>query len=103
MSEISNDDYELTVYEEFADDIRKRFRPYEIDAMIRIYRWTKSEKNRYFFTHILKRIQNYKKAIKKLRSEALIQVVKGNDPYKISQDGMLVGGLMLQLKEMKLL
>ncbi len=46
MSNNEYESYELEIYREIADDIREEFNPNEIDVMIRIYRWTKSERNR---------------------------------------------------------
>ena len=86
------------IYEEIASDIAKEFKDHEIETMIKIYRWTKAEHNSYFFIHVLKRIYNYKKAIKKLRTKYLIFLVRGSGPYRITQDGMRVGRLMLELR-----
>ncbi|KKM69781.1 hypothetical protein LCGC14_1447340 [marine sediment metagenome] len=99
----ASDDYEeweLETYLEIAKVINKQFKPHEIDVMVRIYRWTKSERNRFFFTPICKRIHNYKNAFKKLRSRRLIRVIRGNDPHKVTKDGIRVGRLMILCREL---
>ena len=103
MSEYKQHNYALTIYEDIAIDINRRFRRNEIDVMMKIYRWTKSERNSYFFLHILKRIQNYKSAIKRLRSNGLIRVIRGKEPLRITKDGIRAGILMIQLEELDLL
>jgi len=97
------EDWEIEVYQEAANDIKEKFKPYEIDVMIKIYRWTKSERNGYFFSNVCKREYNYKKGLKKLRTKYLIRLVKGNDPHKITKDGIRMGYLMLLCKDLGLL
>lgn len=103
MTNLEYEDWELDVYREIAKDIKKQFRSHEINVLIKIYRWTKSERNRYFFSHICKREPNYKNALKYLRSHALIQLVRSKDPHKITKDGIRAGGLMLLCKDLGLL
>ncbi len=94
------DNNEIQIYKDIVEDIKKQFKPYEVEVLIKIYRWTKSERNRYFFLQILKRLPFYKKAVKKLRNLYLIELVKSNDPHRITQDGMRTGGLLLQLRNL---
>jgi hypothetical protein len=100
MANEGYDDWELELYRENAEEIKKNFKPNEITVMVKIYRWTKSERNAYFFTYICKREYNYKKALRKLRSLSLIWVVRGNDPHKITKDGMRTGRLMLLCQDL---
>jgi len=103
MANESYEDWELDAYRDIAKDIKAQFKPHEIETMIRIYRWTKSERNSYFFSPICKREYNYKKTLKKLRSRYLIRVIRGNDPHKITKDGMRAGRIMLLCKDLGLL
>ncbi len=100
MSNLKFKDWEIDLYREATEDIKKGFKPYEIDVMIKIYRWTKSEHNSYFFSTVCKREYNYKKALKKLRTRNLIRLVKGNDPHKITKDGIRMGYLMLLCRDL---
>ena len=103
MTNTEYEDWELEIYREIAEDIKKHFKSHEINVLIKIYRWTKSEHNRYFFSHICKREPNYKSALKFLRSNALIQLVRSKGPHKISKDGIRAGRIMLLCKDLGLL
>lgn len=103
MVEFNLEEAELKRYRDIVKDIRGQFKPHDIEVMVKVYRWIKSEHQPYFFLHILKRIYNYKKAVKKLRAKGLIQVVKGNDPHKITNYGAMIGGLMLLCQDLGLL
>jgi uncharacterized protein YjhX (UPF0386 family) len=48
---------------------------------------------------VLKRINDYRKALKKLRNESLIQLVRGSGPYKITEDGIRVARLIMELQQ----
>jgi len=89
--------------EEKVQIVRSILSNIEIKCLLRIYRWTKSERYPVFFKHILKRIPNYKKGINKLRQKGFVYVLKSRDPWKITDDGVRVGGLLLELKNKQLL
>lgn len=92
-----------TLAKEIAYAIKTEYRPYEIEVLIKIYRWTKAERDKHFFIFILKRIYKYKKGLKKLKSDGLIALVKGKEPYRITRYGYNTGRAMLELKERGLL
>jgi len=100
MANESYEEWELELYRDIVKDIKEKFDSYEIEVMIRIYRWTKSERNPYFFSHICKRESGYKKSLKYLRSQGLIRLVKSNDPHKITKDGIRTGRLMLLCQDL---
>jgi len=70
----------------------------EIECLLRIYRWTKAERYPVFLKYIVKRIHNHSKALNKLKQKGFIHVIKSRDPWRITEDGMRVGGLLAELK-----
>ncbi|MFX1480547.1 MAG: hypothetical protein ACFFCI_20855 [Promethearchaeota archaeon] len=99
---------ELAYYKACLQDIRdENFHQNEIEAMIRIYRWTKSDRNAYFFPQrVTRQVHNYKKHIKKLRTRALIQAVRSQSlsgVHRITQAGQWVGYIMLLLRDLEML
>lgn len=85
--------------QDIADTIKIEYHSYEIEVLIKIYRWTKAEKDKHFFIHILKRIYKYKKALKRFKSDGFISLVKSKEPYRINRYGYNTGRAMLELKE----
>ncbi len=69
-----------------------------IECLFRIFRWTKAERYPVFFKYIVRRIHNHSKSLKKLRQTGLIQLIRSRDPWRITSDGILVGGLIAELK-----
>jgi hypothetical protein len=94
--------------ESIPDDIRVKIVKAQlsdpaIECLIRVYRWTKSERYPVFFKHILKRIHNYQKGLNRLKQKGFVYVIKSRDPWRITEDGMRVGGLLLELRNKGLL
>ena len=48
--------------------------------------------------YIVRRIHNHSKSLKKLRQNGFIQLIRSRDPWRISPDGILVGGIIAELK-----
>lgn len=96
----SASDEESILNQEISNTIKSQFRPYEIDLMIKIYRFTKSNKNPYVKLYMLKRFHNYKKALKRFKNEGYVFLHKGKEPYGITRFGMDIGRAMLELKEL---
>ncbi|MHA1403782.1 MAG: hypothetical protein ACTSSI_08460 [Candidatus Helarchaeota archaeon] len=86
-----------------ARDIKQEFTDNEIECMIKIYRWIKSERNHYFFQHVLKKIPRYKKCLKKFLNKYFIHRVKGRDLFRINDDGIRTFSLVLELRLKNLL
>lgn len=97
MSDILDDN---VFWKRIADTkIKAIFKPEELEVLVKIYRWTKADKNPYFFENVLKHIDGYTKALKKLRNHYFIILVKGSGPYRITEDGVLTARLVLDLQE----
>ncbi len=88
---------------EKVEIVRSLLNASEIEALSKIYHWTKSEHYPVFLKHILKRIHNYSKTLNKLKQKGFVYVIKSRDPWKITQDGIRVGGLIVQLEALGLL
>lgn len=88
---------------EKVEIVRSLLSASEIEVLSKIYHWIKSEHYPVFFKHILKRIHNYTKALNRLKQKGLVYVIKSRDPWKITQDGVRVGGLILELEGLGLL
>jgi len=98
-------DKELEIYRECLKDIQdENFHPNEIEVMIRIYKWTKSDHNIYFSPQrVVHQVGNYRKRVRKLRARALIQAIKSgslSEAHKITQDGQATGYIMLLLRDL---
>ena len=94
---------ELFTDEERAEILRTQLNTAGIDCLDKIYRWTKADRNPHFFPHILKRISNYNKGLKQLMQKGFVYLVRSTGPYRILPDGIRVGGLIIELKELKVL
>jgi len=85
-------------FEERVVIVREILSDGEIECLLKIYRWTKSERNAFFFQVILKRISDYKKHLRGLRQKRFVTAVRPKDPWKITRDGILVGGVIAELR-----
>lgn len=94
---------EDAIFKECVKDVREQFSEEEIQTIIRIYYWTKADKSPYFFENVLKKIPNTTKVIKRLKNKSLIYQVKGNGPYRITQDFVRVASYILELIDLDLL
>ena len=88
------------LYQEIANAIRNQFRQHEIDLMIRIYRRCKSDRTHFVKLYVLKKIHQYKKTLKRFRSEGYVYLHKGKEPYHFTRFGFDTGRAMLELREL---
>ncbi len=89
--------------EERAEIVRSQLNNAGIACLDKIYRWIKADRNPHFFPQILKRIPNFKKGLKQLLQRGFIYLIRGKGPYRILPDGIRVGGLIIELKELGVL
>ena len=75
----------------------------DIKLILRIYRWAKSERNSYFYTEIVKRIDNYKKGLKRLRNKFYLIYEVKHHVWRANEDLYRIGKLLLELRYYKII
>ena len=86
-------------------DIQNTYNGNEIQAIIRIYRSTKSNRDKYFSpAQILSStVRKYRRVVRRLRAEGLIGLRKGKEIYYISRYGINTGRTILEFRELGLI
>ena len=70
----------------------------DIELILKIFRWTKAERNPNFHTETLKRFPKYKKGLKRLQNKFFLIYQVKHGIWRINEDLVRIGKLLLELR-----